>query len=260
MDRAELGTTLYNLINSYSDFTNAGFSLEHTIPDLSHLNSLEVKESPPQPQQVESPPQPTPQLKPIKRRIEDNSTVRNKRRSIINLAQEVLKCTACPLHQGCSTRVPGMGEVTGSLLVITYPPSAEEEAAGRPLVGRFGEFFKKWLSAIGLSEEDIFITSILKCAPKGRRLDRNHFEQCRGFLERQIELVSPKAILTLGQLTFSSFLREFNDLNLNHGQSFKHGKIPFIPTYHPFDVMKNQALKKAVWEDLKKLQALLAGS
>lgn len=263
MDRAELGSALFNILNDYSDFTKCGFALKHDRPDLSHLKNHELKAAPVATpvEKVQSAPLPPAQKEPvIIKRVPDTAEVKVRRRAMVELAQEVLDCTACPLHQNSPARVPGIGEVSGRLLVITYPPSTEEEAAGRPLVGKLGQFFNKWLSAIGLSEEQIFIASIIKCAPKGRRLDKVHFEKCRPFLERQIELVAPAAILTLGQLTLSSLLKEFSDLNLNHGEELNYRGIPFIATYHPFDVLKNPSLKKAVWGDLQKLQLLLEGS
>lgn len=264
MDRAELGSALFNILNDYSDFTKCGFALEHDVPDLAHLNSLELKAEPLPAEAVEvkksEPVNSAPKERVVIKRVADTAEVKLKRRSMVELAQEVFECRACPLHQGTPARVPGIGEVSGRLLVLTYPPSAEEEAAGRPLVGRLGQFFNKWLSAIGLSEEEIFISSIIKCAPKGRPLDKIHFEKCRPFLERQIELVAPSAILTLGQLTLSSLLKEFKDLNLTHGQKLDYKGTPFIATYHPFDVLKNPSLKKAVWEDLQRVQPLLKDS
>lgn len=196
----------------------------------------------------------------VKRNVDEvnQEKIKEAKRALIKLAQTISSCRECSLHEGVR-KVPGMGAVFSKLFVISYPPTEEEERQGFPMNSRTEDFFKKWLSAIEIDFNDVFITNLVKCPVKKRNLTKGMIETCWKYIDEQIKIVNPKIILTLGQVVLSSIKRGFCDIKKNHGVSFYYNNIPVIPTFHPDEVLANQALKRIVWEDLKKLKGLLKG-
>ena len=125
------------------------------------------------------------------------------------------------------------------------------------MVGEVKAFFEKWLNAINIDINDIFITSLLKCPIKKIKISKEHIEKCLDYIDKQLEIIKPGFILVLGQLPLSSLKKSFTDIKSNHGQLFYYNEIPCFPIYHPLDVLKNPALKKIVWDDLKKFKKIL---
>ncbi len=241
MDKEKTANQFLKTINLYSDLLEYGIKKKHNMPDLSYLNAKTENK-------VEI------NKKVVVKNIPKTSS--EKKTKIITLAQSILSCKLCSLHKDVK-KVPGVGNVDADIFVIEYPPTSIEESAGRPMVGETGNFFKKWLKGINIDIEDVFITNLLKCPIKKEKLTKECIETCINYIDKQLEIIKPKIIFVLGQITLSSLKKSFIDIKLNHGKLFYYNEIPCISTYHPSDVLKNPELKKIVWDDLKKVKKFL---
>lgn len=249
MNQREIIEKYYNLLVLYSDFVEHGFRKDHKIPDLSALDNLEkVNEA------IDSP------KKAIKQKMGDRvkeKVTNDKNSRFTEINKNILNCTRCNLHIN-SKKIQGIGRADAKILVLSLPPMTDEEKNETPLSLKSLEFFKKWIEAINLNLSDLFITNLLKCPPKKNPVTKENIESCRYFFDKQIEILEPQVIITLGQLALSVCKKRFVDLNRSHGELFYYNDIPVIPTFHPSEVLSNASFKKVVWEDLKKLKAFLS--
>ena len=175
------------------------------------------------------------------------------------IAQEVTACTTCKLHHSRKNAVPGEGPVRADLMFIGEGPGFHENEQGRPFVGAAGKFLEELLATIDLKREDVFIGNVVKCRPPGNRdpmLDE--IESCTPYLERQIETINPKVIITLGRF---SMARYFPDAKISqiHGQPKEFKGRLIVPMYHPAAALHQPSLRETVKEDFAKLPALIAG-
>jgi uracil-DNA glycosylase len=180
--------------------------------------------------------------------------------SLEAVRQEVLACTKCPLAETRTHAVPGEGVPNHPLvMVIGEGPGAEEDAQGRPFVGKAGQYLDKWLAAVDLSrEENVFITNIVKCRPPNNRDPKpEEISACRPYLRRQIALIRPKAILTLGRFASAEICNRQEGIGRIRGSVYSFEGVPVIPTYHPSGVLRNPEWRRPVWDDLRKLRELL---
>ena len=174
--------------------------------------------------------------------------------------QEVLVCNQCLLAETRTHAVPGEGVAHRPLvMVIGEAPGAEEDAQGRPFVGPAGQYLDKWLSAIELSrEKNVYITNIVKCRPPNNRDPRpDEIFACRPYLRRQIALIQPKAILTLGRFASAEICGRQEGIGKLRGSVYSFEGVPVVPTYHPSGVLRNPAWRRPVWDDLRKLRELI---
>lgn len=181
----------------------------------------------------------------------------NSNDSLEKIGAEVAACRNCVLCEKRTNVVPGMGVQNPLVMIIGEGPGFEEDKQGLPFVGPAGQLLDKMLGAINLSREtNCFIANVVKCRPPQNR-DPNPEEAkaCRGFLERQINILKPKMILLLGRIATFHILDTAQGISTIHGQFFNYkttfGDIPVMPIYHPSAVLRNEALKRPVWEDLK---------
>lgn len=180
--------------------------------------------------------------------------------TIESIASEIARCKLCPL---CETRlcpVPGEGVAQPLVLVVGEGPGADEDSSGYPFVGRAGKLLDKMLSAIDLSrEKNTFIANVVKCHPPGNRDPRADTEVacCLPYLDRQIDILRPAVILVLGRVALQNLLHTADGIGKLHGQFLTYRSIPLMPTYHPSALLRNEALKRPAWEDLKKLRSWL---
>ncbi|MBN1834656.1 MAG: uracil-DNA glycosylase [Spirochaetales bacterium] len=181
--------------------------------------------------------------------------------SLEALAREVLVCRKCALSQRRNHAVPGEGSPRPRVLLIGEAPGYEEDRGGRPFVGPAGQYLDKWLKAIELDRYgDCYITNIVKCRPPGNRDPLpGEVAACRPYLERQIDLLHPEAILTLGRLSTQLLTGRSAGIGALRGQVHAYRGIPLVGTYHPSAVLRNSDLRKPVWEDLKLLRSVLDG-
>lgn len=176
------------------------------------------------------------------------------------IAGEVAACTKCGLHAGRNNTVPGTGVVGPLVMCIGEAPGAEEDRTGNPFVGPAGQYLDKWLHALGLSRDtNAFIGNIIKCRPPGNRDPHpEEMNACLPYLKRQIEIIRPKTILTLGRISSQMLSGSPKGIGALRGETFRFMGVPCIPTYHPSGVLRNPEYRKPVWEDLQRLKELFA--
>ena len=179
--------------------------------------------------------------------------------SIAKIAQQVAQCKKCRLCEKRKNVVPGMGVLNPDVLVVGEGPGGDEDIQGLPFVGKAGQYLDKWLDAIGLSRHtNCFIGNVVKCRPPMNRDPQpDEIELCIPFLERQIALLKPKFILTVGRISSVVLTGQEAGIGRLRGQTYNYKGIPVIPTYHPSAVLRDPALRKPVWEDLQRLRAQL---
>lgn len=177
------------------------------------------------------------------------------------IASEIAACTACGLHLTRNHPVPGAGVINPAVMFIGEGPGGEEDKSGIPFVGRAGQYLDKWLSAIDLDRhKDCFIGNIIKCRPPGNRdPEPDEISACRPFLDRQLKLIKPKIIITLGRFASQVICSSDEGIGRLRGGTHYFGGIPVVPTYHPSAVLRNPDLRGAVWDDLKRAKTLIDG-
>jgi len=173
------------------------------------------------------------------------------------LAATVSGCTACELHRSRTLTVFGVGNRDADWMIIGEAPGADEDRQGEPFVGRAGQLLNALLFAIGLERAQVFIANILKCRPPRNR-DPAPIEvaSCRAFLDRQIELVNPKIILSIGRVSSQSLLGTTTPVGRLRGKVYQYGRtdVPLIVTYHPAYLLRSPLEKRKVWADLQLAQ------
>lgn len=179
--------------------------------------------------------------------------------SLERLAQDVRRCTACGLCQGRHNAVPGEGVEQPLVLVIGEGPGADEDSTGRPFVGRAGQLLDKMLMAINLDRNtNCFIANVVKCRPPNNRdPEPEEISACAPFLHRQLALLKPRAILTVGRVPTQALLGTNDGISRLRGRFFEYQGIPLLPTYHPSALLRDESLKRPAWEDLKQLRSFL---
>ncbi len=177
--------------------------------------------------------------------------------SIIDTIHE---CKACELAQTCTQKVPGVGNQQADLLIIGEGPGHDEDIRGEPFVGRSGQLLDRMLAAIGISREQVYITNIVKCRPPNNRDPKQHeAQQCRAYLEAQIQQIAPKVILSVGRVSAHNLLGSKQPVGKLIQQMHKlpGTDIPLKVTYHPAYLLRNPSAKAIAWQDLKLLYQML---
>jgi DNA polymerase len=170
-------------------------------------------------------------------------------------------CSRCKLHTlGRRQVVFGVGDPEADLMFVGEAPGADEDIQGEPFVGRAGQLLTKIIESIGLRREDVYIANVIKCRPPGNRNpEPDEVEQCEPFLFRQIDTVKPKVIVALGKFAAQCLLRTTDPITRIRGREFKYRDAILIPTYHPAYLLRTPSAKREVWEDMKRVRAILAG-
>jgi len=178
------------------------------------------------------------------------------------LAGVAAGCTRCRLAEGRNKVVFGSGNPNAGLMFIGEGPGAEEDRQGLPFVGAAGELLTRMIQAIEMTRDEVYIANVVKCRPPGNRDPQpDEIAACRGYLEKQIALVRPRAIVALGKVAAQTLLGNDSPIGRMRGQWFQVQGIPAMVTYHPAALLRNQALKRPTWEDLQQVRDLLrAGS
>jgi uracil-DNA glycosylase family 4 len=173
------------------------------------------------------------------------------------LAAEIAQCTRCLLHRGRTKAVPGEGPADADIVFIGEAPGFHEDQQGRPFVGAAGGFLEELLGNIGLTRQDVYIANVIKCRPPGNRDPLpDEIEACKLFLDRQLELIQPKLVVTLGRF---SMARAFPKARISeiHGQPRKIGGVVYYPMYHPAAALHQPSLRRTVEEDMQRIPELL---
>lgn len=174
---------------------------------------------------------------------------------------KIKSCELCPLCKSRTNAVPGSGNIDSPLVVfVGEAPGRNEDLQGIPFVGRGGKLLDELLKNADLKRQDVYITNIVKCRPpKNRKPKPDEVRTCTSnYLEKQIKLLAPKLICTLGATALEYFTGE-KKMSENHGKLLKAEKtgIPLLATYHPASVFRNRSLKDLLQSDLKKVPEIL---
>jgi DNA polymerase len=173
------------------------------------------------------------------------------------LRAEVAGCRRCEELACARTQtVFGTGSPGARICFLGEAPGADEDASGIPFVGRAGQLLTKIIEACRLRREDVYILNVLKCRPPGNRPPTaDEVANCRGFFERQLEIIGPEFICCLGTTAAQALLRSEEPIGRLRGRWFEHGDSQVICTYHPSYLLRNPAAKRHVWDDMKILMA-----
>ena len=177
---------------------------------------------------------------------------------LTELAAEIATCAKCILSKSRTKAVPGEGPENAPILFIGEGPGFHEDKQGRPFVGAAGQFLEELLAGIGIKRQDVFIGNVVKCRPPGNRDPLpDEIEACRPYLDRQIEAINPKVIVTLGRY---SMARWFPNAKISaiHGQPRKIEGRLIVPMYHPAAALHQPSLRREVEADFGKLPGILA--
>jgi uracil-DNA glycosylase family 4 len=171
--------------------------------------------------------------------------------------EQVRMCTDCKLHLSRKNAVPGEGPAGSALMFIGEGPGFHENEQGRPFVGAAGHFLEELLASINLTREQVYITNIVKCRPPGNR-DPQHPEisACSKYLERQIDAINPKVIVTLGRFSMARFMPEAR-ISTVHGRARTINGRMIVPMYHPAAALHQPALRRVVEEDFARLPGMI---
>jgi len=172
--------------------------------------------------------------------------------------QEIALCQQCEIAKYRTRVVPGEGAEDADILFIGEAPGWHEDQQGRPFVGPAGQYLDKLLASINLKREQVYIANVIKCRPLGNR-DPLPIEihNCRKWLERQIELIRPKMIVTLGRYSMAMFFPG-KSISKIHGTAQKRDNVIYYAMYHPAAALHQQSLSQAIEADMLKIPSLLA--
>lgn len=171
---------------------------------------------------------------------------------LVELGRYCATCERCRLSEGRNRVVFGSGDPDADLMFIGEGPGAQEDRQGLPFVGPAGELLTRIVKAIGMTREQVYIANIVKCRPPGNRDPRpDEVAACRGYLERQIDLIRPKVIVALGRVAAQTLLG--NDLALGkmRGEWWLYHGVELRVTYHPAALLRNAHFKRPTWEDMQ---------
>jgi DNA polymerase len=183
-------------------------------------------------------------------------------------ANEVRPCTKCGLHAGRSRTVFGEGAADAQLMFVGEGPGEEEDRQGRPFVGRAGQKLNEMIAAMGLRRQDVYIGNVVKCRPPGNRAPLpDESATCTGlYLTRQIQIIRPKVIVTLGNPSTQALLGAVQGITKIRGRWQKMRalvpgleEIAVMPTFHPAYLLRQYTVenRQAVWEDIQKVMEFL---
>jgi uracil-DNA glycosylase len=192
-----------------------------------------------------------------------SSRPEERRERLVELYRKASVCTLCPLADGRTQVVFGNGNADAELIFIGEAPGAEEDRQGLPFVGRAGKLLDELLGGIGMARGDVFVANVLKCRPPGNRDPQpEEIDSCRPYLERQIELIEPKVIATLGNFATKLLTGSKVGITRVRGTPQVHtlgGSSLFVmPLLHPAAALRTPSLVETLREDFAKLPDLIA--
>jgi uracil-DNA glycosylase family 4 len=169
------------------------------------------------------------------------------------IAEEVAVCKNCSLHYSRKNGVPGEGPADTEIMLIGEGPGFYENEQGRPFVGASGKFLTELLLSGGVDRNKVFITNVVKCRPPGNRDPQDEeLAACSKYLDRQIEVINPRIIITLGRFSMSRYMPQAK-ISRIHGQAvWVKGRL-IVPMYHPAAALHQPSLKTVVMQDFARI-------
>ena len=178
--------------------------------------------------------------------------------ALTELCQEIAVCQRCELFRTRTKAVPGEGAENAEIMFIGEAPGWHEDQQGRPFVGPAGQYLDNLLTSIKLRREQVYITNIVKSRPPGNRDPLpDEISACRIWLDRQIEIIRPRMIVTLGRYSMSLFFAD-KGISKIHGTAQKRDNIIYYAMYHPAAALHQQSLRRVIEEDMLKIPLLLS--
>jgi len=170
----------------------------------------------------------------------------------------VTACEKCRLAKTRTQVVYGVGNPNADLMFIGEAPGRDEDLQGEPFVGRAGQLLTDIIKAMKLTRDDVYIANVIKCRPpENRNPEPDELDACRPYIRRQVELIQPKVIVTLGRFALQSLTERGYAISSARGQWLEYSGVKVMPTYHPAYLLRNPAAKKEVWADMKKVMTEL---
>jgi len=177
--------------------------------------------------------------------------------ALTELNEEIALCQQCEIAKYRTRVVPGEGVEDADILFIGEAPGWHEDQQGRPFVGPAGQFLDELLASINLNRRQVYIANVIKCRPTGNRDPLpTEISNCRKWLERQIELITPKMIVTLGRYSMAMFFPG-KTISKIHGTAQKRDDVIYYAMYHPAAALHQQSLRQAIEADMLKIPSLL---
>jgi uracil-DNA glycosylase len=178
--------------------------------------------------------------------------------TIERIADQIRVCPLCELARTRTNAVPGAGDSKARIMLIGEGPGWQEDKEGLPFVGASGKFLTELIASAGLTRDEVFITNIVKCRPPGNRDPLpDEISACAPYLDRQIALIDPDVIVTLGRFSMARWFPG-ERISKIHGQAKKDGHRLIVPMYHPAAALHQGALRGTIEEDFARLPKLLA--
>jgi uracil-DNA glycosylase len=180
---------------------------------------------------------------------------------LVEIRGDIGDCTRCKLcNLGRKQIVFGVGNPNADLMFVGEAPGRDEDIQGIPFVGRAGQKLTQIIEAIGLRREDVYIANVIKCRPPdNRNPEPDEVESCEPFLFRQVDTIKPKVIVALGTFAAKSLLKTTDSISRLRGRVYDYRGAKLVPTFHPAFLLRNPSCRREVWEDMKKVRALLSG-
>ena len=173
------------------------------------------------------------------------------------VAAEVRTCQLCALAAGRTHAVPGEGPSHADIMLIGEGPGFHEDKQGRPFVGPSGQFLNELLANAGYKREQVFIANVVKCRPPGNRDPLpDEIQACSGYLDRQINAINPKVIVTLGRFSMARWFAG-QKISAIHGKAKKVDGRVVVPMFHPAAALHQPALRSAIEDDFRKLRDII---
>lgn len=165
------------------------------------------------------------------------------------------ECRACSLHKTKTNTVFGVGRSNADIMFVGEAPGENEDLTGEPFVGRAGKLFDKYLDAVGIKRENIYIANILKCRPpKNRDPQKDEEEACMGFLREQVRIINPSLIVCLGRISAMRLIKPDFKITAEHGVFFEKGKFMMTAVYHPSALLRDPHKKDDMLKDMEKIK------
>jgi uracil-DNA glycosylase family 4 len=178
--------------------------------------------------------------------------------ALTQLCEEIVACQGCELAQYRTKVVPGEGAEDADLLFIGEAPGWHEDQQGRPFVGPAGQFLDQLLASIGLRREEVYIANVIKCRPPQNRDPLPaEIQSCGKWLDRQIEIIQPQMIITLGRYSLARYFPN-QSISKIHGKPRKSGDVVYYPMYHPAAALHQGSLRRIIEADMLKIPQILA--
>jgi len=176
-----------------------------------------------------------------------------------SLEEGIKICRKCPLHRSRTNAVPGQGAANARIFLLGEAPGKMEDAEGMPFIGKSGRYLDAMLENIGLSRDEVYITSSVKCRPpKNRKPVPNELAICKAsWLDKQLAIIKPKLVILLGRTALYQMTGRVNSLLNCHGEIFCEREIDCFITFHPASAMRFGRIAKAMQEDLAKLKTII---